>query len=526
MSGMASFLVGLGGGYIKAKDKQYDRDRQAKEDEWRDEQRGRQRGEWAKSDRLEADVAEASKPMAAATGHQVTDAADSNAFTKDADAAAMMTDMAQAKNGQATSAAATRVGEQSYTDKAQADKALTDANSEQGVAQRQAQAYRDNGKPLEANQMQSAAMDLKAKQLGLSVAEMDFADKITRKQMGEALASGKSWHEGAAKFITESQYPGIKDVKAESVVSPDGKNVTLFAVKPDGTREARGTFPAGEEGALAFMEKFGSLPIEVRMSLMQGRASAAQNQANSDRDFDLRKRESESQMEYRNRTLAIQQSQEARSRATHSATMEDAKIPPGVKLQAATLAKQMENIGTALNKAMAEGQFDPKNAGTAKLIEQQAALSLKYSQLIKPYIPGAGGNADPLGLDKPAPGPAAQPPVAAAAPAARPQAAAPMQTATAPPAQKPPNLVQSLAGPGASAPLMQAAQQKAQTVQALADTFKQAQAGVVAAANSQNPAAVQAAMQRVQVERAKLNQAVAGMNPQQAKQVLAAVGIQ
>lgn len=305
MSGMASFLVGLGGGYIKAKDKQHDRDRQAKEDEWRDEQRGRQRGEWAKSDRLEADVAEASKPMTAATGHQVTDTAGSNAFTKDADAAAMMTDMAQAKNGQATSAAATRVGEQSYTDKAQADKALTDANSEQGVAQRQAQAYRDNGKPLEANQMQVAAMDLKAKQLGLSVAEMDFADKITRKQMGEALASGKSWHEGAAKFITESQYPGIKDVKAESVVSPDGKTVTLFAVKPDGTREARGTFPAGEEGALAFMEKFGSLPIEVRMSLMQGRESAKVDQSNKDREHDLRRREFESNQNYRRQTLSM-----------------------------------------------------------------------------------------------------------------------------------------------------------------------------------------------------------------------------
>ena len=40
MSKFASFLAGMGGGYIKAKDKEYERERQAKDDAWREEQQG------------------------------------------------------------------------------------------------------------------------------------------------------------------------------------------------------------------------------------------------------------------------------------------------------------------------------------------------------------------------------------------------------------------------------------------------------------------------------------------------------
>ena len=83
-----------------------------------------------------------------------------------------------------------------------------------------------------------------------------------------------------------------------------------------------------------------------------GRADKATAQANTDRDFELRKKESESNSEYRRRTLEIQGAQEARAGALHKIIMEDAKIPPAVKLQATTLAKQMEGIGNALNKAI------------------------------------------------------------------------------------------------------------------------------------------------------------------------------
>jgi len=116
----------------------------------------------------------------------------------------------------------------------------------------------------------------------------------------------------------------------------------------------------------------------------------------------LKGKESEDQASYRKQTLALQQSQDGRARDLHKMTMDDAKIPPAVKSKAALIADQVKAVSSALNKAMAEGQFDPKNPGTAKLIEQQALLNIQYSRLIAPYMPGQSNAADPLGFGQPA----------------------------------------------------------------------------------------------------------------------------
>jgi hypothetical protein len=141
MRGIASFIAGFGGGYVKAKDKEYDRERQEKLDAQANElhtakmseilatQDERQR----ERDFREANVAALSAGKTDA-GQVVTDAAGSNAYTKDADAAAIMQDMAQTANGGAQVAPATRVltgaqgatqrgtipGQQVFTDPAKA----------------------------------------------------------------------------------------------------------------------------------------------------------------------------------------------------------------------------------------------------------------------------------------------------------------------------------------------------------------------------------------------------------------------
>lgn len=141
MRGIASFIAGFGGGYVKAKDKEYDRERQEKLDAQANElhtakmseilatQDERQR----ERDFREANVAALSTGKTD-TGQVVTDAAGSNAYTKDADAAAVLQDMAQTMNGGAQVAPATRVltgtqgatqrgtipGQQVFTDPAKA----------------------------------------------------------------------------------------------------------------------------------------------------------------------------------------------------------------------------------------------------------------------------------------------------------------------------------------------------------------------------------------------------------------------
>ncbi len=141
MRGMASFIAGFGNGYFKAEDKKYERERQQKLDAQANElhtakmseilatQDERQR----ERDYREANVAALSTGKTD-TGQVVTDAAGSNAYTKDADAAVVLQDMAQTANGGAQVAPATRVltgmqgatqrgtipGQQVFTDPAKA----------------------------------------------------------------------------------------------------------------------------------------------------------------------------------------------------------------------------------------------------------------------------------------------------------------------------------------------------------------------------------------------------------------------
>ena len=94
---------------------------------------------------------------------------------------------------------------------------------------------------------------------------------------------------------------------------------------------------------------------------------------------------------HRSQMLGIQSGQETRARELHKIAMEDHKIPAAVKLQATSLAKQMENIGSALNNAMAKGEFNPENPGTKELLKTQARLGDQYQALLSGYAPGAKG---------------------------------------------------------------------------------------------------------------------------------------
>lgn len=113
---MASFLAGFGGGYLKAKDKAAQDERQARLDAQATEMHNARMSEIsdAQSERQrERDYRGAIESALSAgktdAGFQVTDAAGSNAFTKDQDAAGVLADMAGTINGGASTAAATRV---------------------------------------------------------------------------------------------------------------------------------------------------------------------------------------------------------------------------------------------------------------------------------------------------------------------------------------------------------------------------------------------------------------------------------
>jgi len=116
MSSMMALLAGFGSGYLKGQQQKLENERQAKKDE-QDQKLFDIRMEEAVAARderqRERDYRDANAAALSAgkqdTGYQVTDAAGSNAFTKDADAAGVMADMAATKNDGVQNNAATRV---------------------------------------------------------------------------------------------------------------------------------------------------------------------------------------------------------------------------------------------------------------------------------------------------------------------------------------------------------------------------------------------------------------------------------
>lgn len=404
--GMVSFLAGLGAGYLNANEKARERERQAKDDAFREEQRGRQRQEWQAADQLNADLKDAAAPRETISGTETT-AGGTKVFSQTPENAAGMQALL-ANEAELTGDAP----QQKQTTAATGDMArghkigATAEGQNTGDArnQRVTDALMKNGQIERATAMENTALEQKAKKLGLDVAQAKFADETFNRRLVERLSETPNWTDGAAAVLTETQVGTLAGVTVAARPTKDGKTVEFVGMSQDGKERVLAQFPNSEDGKAQFLQRVARVPLESKIGWIVEDAKAKQVQANADRDFDLRKRETESQMQYRDRMLAIQQSQEARAAATHRAAMEDAKIPPAVKLNAQALADQIKSVDSALNKAMAEGQFDPANAGTQKLQEQRASLSIQYRRLLDPYIPNSQGHAaDPLGLNGPSP---------------------------------------------------------------------------------------------------------------------------
>jgi hypothetical protein len=208
--------------------------------------------------------------------------------------------------------------------------------------------------------------------------------------------------------------------------------------------------------------------------------------------------------------------------------MEDAKIPPAVKMQATALSEEMKSISSAMNKAMAEGSFNPESPNAKTMIERQAMLGIQYRQLLAPHTPGGKDKpaADPLGLDKPAPAAATPSQAAATAQTSAPATQKPVvsMSQAIPAAPKAPPTVLEALNPGGNASLNGTLQPKAQAIESLAAQLKQAQATMAQAAQG-NPQAAIAQAQSVQAIRNAINKQLEGMNPQQAAQVTQAAGL-
>lgn len=428
LGGIANFANNFTKAYGSERTRLSDEEERKAEREWRQEQQNRQRSEWKDQDQLKTDLKDAGAVRNVEQGTVVDGQTGAGpmqrTFTQNPeeasrvkammDAEAEMTGAAPAMQqpGTAVTGRMSQGHQISTGQEAGPMAQMGDPNSAEAAAKRTAQAYRQNGQMDKAMAMENAIMEQQARRLGLDVEQMKFADMQTNRALETALRSAPTWYEGAAKFATGAKRGGMDGMTVEPVLSPDGKTVTLRATMPDGTTRDTGTYAADESGMLEFGRKFAAIPLEKRMDIMRDQIKADKEDSRWERTFDFNKKKDEDEKAYKNRLLGFQARQEARAAETHKLAMEDAKIPPAVKQLANSYQEQVKSASAALNKAMAEGQFDPNNAGTAQLIRDQKDAMQSLADTLAPYTGKAAGGADvarPLGTPEKTPAAGAAP---------------------------------------------------------------------------------------------------------------------
>lgn len=218
---------------------------------WRDEQRNQQRAEWAANDKLRTSLADAAAPAQVDAGYQVTDAAGSNAFTKDADAAAMMTDMVSGQ--QPTLAGATRVQGQTYTDAAQAKKAEETYNSPVARLDRMGDSAMSID-PATGISLKNAAGTAQKNQIEIDKKMQQEADETYNRVLLERLSGSENWWDGAAEIMSAPP-GGIQVPPVKAVVSSDGKTVSMVTTDADGKEKVLKTLPTDPTGQQQFVQQ-------------------------------------------------------------------------------------------------------------------------------------------------------------------------------------------------------------------------------------------------------------------------------
>ncbi len=506
---MASFLAGFGGGYLKADRQKTEDERQAKMDKIVLDRAQRETDEWEKKQNYEKGLAAAGAPIKAELANDVLMDDDGNAMP-------------------AVPAFRTSDGKRFET-MADATAAAEKANTPEAINARQAAFMQANGKPLEALQMNNAVMDSKIKKLGLSRDEAKFADEEFNRKLMKDLDANPDWTVGAAKILTDTQVGGLNGLTVSARPSKDGKTVDFVGVGQDGTEKVLKSFKNGAEGKAEFLQTAGRTSFENKLNFVVEKAKADQAQSNWQQTFDFNKKKEESDQQYKNRLLGFQANQDARAAETHRVAMADAKIPPAVKTLASSYQEQVKSASAALNKAMAEGQFDPKNPGTQQLLKDQKEAMQSLADTLAPYtkkVEGGAPTADPLERRAPASGqtPAAKPGQTAPTAPAQAEPVVSMQQVAPVATPKPAPTVMDALNPGGNQSLAATLQPKAQAIETLAAQLKQAQAAMAQAAQG-NPQGAIAQAQSVQAIRSAINKQLEGMNQQQAAMVIQAAGL-
>lgn len=452
-----------------------------------------------------------------------------------------------------------RVGSQAYDTEAGANTAAAAYNTPDAVRSRQTAVYAAAGKPMEAQQLETAGLQGKTAKLQLEQHEHDFINQ----KLDERLAQVGNPQELADHASTITGRP------VQVVQSEDGKKAQLVYTNDKGEQVKYGAeFDNNAEGVSRFATSLSkSMKFSERVTALQHlrdhdekvrqdewtRKHGDATLENQIRHEGVTENQGQQQIGLHQQGLALQGQQVAlhgRSVDLEERRLDEnlkndptRNLPEGTRRQVLSHEKTIERIDTAAAHAMATpGGWDPKDPGTKELMAQRRAAQIERDRLLAPYNGGAAaGVADKptydqvVGKGAAAPGTAiiaasgAKPSPGAASGrvtnAAQQTAPAPVAAPAAARAPAPPPTLAQVLNPSGNPSLAAVLAPRAQALETAAAAVKEAQAGVVAAANGQDPAAVQAAVQRTAAAGAALRNSMAGMPEDVQQRITTAVGL-
>lgn len=539
MSAAISFLAGMGAGYLSAKDKVLEQERQKKRDDREQTTFDNQQTVFNQAQAEKAALKDAATPASVQPEQQATGV---SADSMDMDQPAAAAD---------ASAPATRykVGANTFADKGVAEKTADDYNAPSAVRKRLSTlAAQGNAGASTALQANIASTEGEMK---ITKAQREEANSVFDQGLRTALQSGGP--QGLAQFMSDSKADGQDGaMKFQAQVSPDGKSWQMTQVGTDGTAKPFGKVFANDEAGMAeaglMLSRSVSDESKVKHTMDvaeaarrakhdEGMLAVSQQNANSTtqnantaeqyrKDQAANMREQRRLQEEHNKAIA---SGKAQANAPIQVTLKDMNDFEGnvdkyikdqfpVKDGADDKERALLNAQATTFKATASSIFQtnaahgiPLTAGTVMQAMELAKDPTNQRVYADPttgqkYM-GVVVNGTPVAVSGALQQPQAQPA----------QAGAPANSPTAAPAQAPNPAamaaqgVQPTPAPAAPRPMNSVEQIQAQgvaTLQPLADQLKQANAQFVAAAQSGDQRSIAQYMQAKETLRLQLEKQV------------------
>lgn len=265
------------------------RQRQEKLDERDGEIHAERMAEIADAKKLKSDLSSASKPATFSENTPTLDTGDgARVYGMENGADVAGSDARQFQRMAPASAPPTQGQAFAVNGTAVADKPAMQAavkSYDDGANDRIAQAYRANGKPLDALNMSNAVMENKAKSMGLESAQLKFAnEKFNTGVLEEIDSDPADWTKGAAKLLTKTQVGSLAGVTVNPMVSADGKTVNFVGTDADGTSKPIATLPNTPQGRLQFTQQLMKATPEQKISWLAENGKAARDGAKDTRD--------------------------------------------------------------------------------------------------------------------------------------------------------------------------------------------------------------------------------------------------